>query len=83
MAYLKHCTKLLHGPTVNLCDTFTTGCTHTLKCCFGVKQLKTWRNTRDQSCEVEGKLCQFPGPTQTIADHHHVTSLHITRAVVS
>jgi hypothetical protein len=83
IAYLKDCTKLLQQPTVSPCDTFTTGCTHTLKCCFGVKQLKTWHNTHNQICEVKGKLCQFAGPAHTIADGHLVTSVHITRAAIS
>lgn len=84
MANLKQCTKLLQRPTVSPYDTFTTGCTHTLKCCFGTKQLKIWHDTCDQNCEVEEKLfCKFAGPTHTIADRHRFTSARITRAVVS
>lgn len=65
MAYHKDCTKLLQQPTVSPCDRFTTGCMHTLKCCFGVKH-----GTHHQICEVERKLCQFAGPTHTTADGH-------------
>jgi hypothetical protein len=83
MAYLKDCTKLLQQPTVSPCDTFTTVCTPTLRCCFGVKQLETSHYTCDQICKVEGKLCQFADPTHTIAEGHLVTSVHITRAAIS